>query len=208
MNEPKKIASHPNGPTLMDNGRVVCSADEVINLGYNNIIRWAREKLVELHREDLIDNLPEEEPEDEGEEMGEDEELFPDDVETAEDTPVEPPSAENAPKKVRGRPFTKENAKAMQMSAAAAKKARKQARMKMLDALCNRLDMGDELVKAMQSHDADYLKMIVDATRLVGLQHDQSSEALAQKMEFKGDLNNNHSVKLVIEDMTKPTDGK
>lgn len=135
---------------------------------------------------------------------------FPENVEDA-DVPVEavsgPSDAGNTQGKVRGRPITKETARAMQMSSTTAKRKRKEARMKMLAALTDKLDMGDELYKAMSTRDMDYLKMIIEATRLVGLQHDQSQEALAQKLEVKGDMNNNHSVKLVIEDMTKPTDG-
>ena len=135
---------------------------------------------------------------------------FPENVGDA-GVPVEavsvPSGAGNAPAKVRGRPITKETARAMQMSSTTAKRRRKEARLKMLAALTDKLDMGDELYKAMANRDMDYLKMIIEATRLVGLQHDQSQEALAQKLEVKGDMNNNHSVKLVIEDMTKPTDG-
>lgn len=119
-----------------------------------------------------------------------------------------PPSAESSQKQVRGRPFTKENAKTMQLSAAAAKKRRKEARMKMLSALTDRLDLGEELYKAMSNRDFDYLQMIVVATRLTGLQHDQSSEAMAQKMEIKSEANvkKDSTVKLVIEDFTKPED--
>lgn len=117
-----------------------------------------------------------------------------------------PPSAESSQKQVRGRPFTKENAKTMQLSAAAAKKRRKEARMKMLSALTDRLDLGEELYKALKEKDDMYLGMIMTATRLVGLQHDQSSEAMAQKMEIKSDahVKKDSTVKLVIEDFTKP----
>lgn len=119
---------------------------------------------------------------------------------------VEPSSAESSQKQVRGRPFTKENAKTMQLSAAAAKKRRKEARMKMLSALTDELDLGQELLKALKERDDMYLGMIMTATRLVGLQHDQSSEAMAQKMEIKSDahVKKDSTVKLVIEDFTKP----
>lgn len=120
-------------------------------------------------------------------------------------------NAENTPAsadKPRGRPITKENAKAMALSAARAKKLRKEARMKMLAALTERLDLGEELLKAMSQRDMEYLGMIEKATRLVGLQHDQSQEAIAQKMEIKADANvrKDSTVKLVIEDFTKPED--
>ena len=108
--------------------------------------------------------------------------------------------------KPRGKPITKENAKAMALSAARAKRLRKEARMKMLGALTEKLDLGEELYKAMLNRDMDYLAMIEKATRLVGLQHDQSQEAIAQKMEIKADANvkKDSTVKLVIEDFTKP----
>lgn len=119
---------------------------------------------------------------------------------------VEPTSAEEPQKQVRGRPFTKENAKTMQLSAAAAKKRRKEARMKMLSALTDELDLGQELLRAMRQKDEMYLGMIMTATKLVGLQHEQSSEAIAQKLEVKADANvkKDSTVKLVIEDFTKP----
>lgn len=129
-------------------------------------------------------------------------ENFPDSVETAES----PVGAENTQKQVRGRPITKETAKAMQMSSTRAKKARKEARLKMLAALTDKLDLGEELYKAMTTRDFDYLNMIERATRLVGLQHDQSPEAIAQRLEVKADANvkKDSTVKLVIEDFTKP----
>lgn len=115
---------------------------------------------------------------------------FPENVED-EDVPIEavsgPADAGNAPKKVRGRPITKDTARAMQLSSTQAKRRRKEARLKMLAALTERLDMGEELYKAMASKDSDYLDMIERATKLVGLQHDQSQEALAQKLEIKAD---------------------
>lgn len=109
-----------------------------------------------------------------------------------------PDSAETTQKPVRGRPITKETAKAMQMSSARAKKLRKEARMKMLSALTDRLDLGEELFKALHEKDESYLGMIVTATRLVGLQHDQSSEALAQRMEIKSDSNVKGNVSITV----------
>ena len=112
---------------------------------------------------------------------------------------IELPSANKSQrKKPRGCPFTKENAKAMQLSAAKAKKMRKEARAKMLAALTTRLDLGDELYRAMHSKDEKYLGMIERATRLVGLQHDQSEDAIAQKisMTSKMDANVNAKVEL------------
>jgi hypothetical protein len=120
---------------------------------------------------------------------------------------IELPSAiKSQKKKPRGRPFTPENAKAMQISAAKAKKLRKEARAKMLAALTTKLDMGEELYLAMYNRDEKYLGMIERATRLVGLQHDQSPDAIAQKISVNANANvkKDSTVKLILEDMTKP----
>ena len=98
-----------------------------------------------------------------------------------------PPDAENAPKKVRGRPITKENARAMQLSSTQAKRARRETRLKMLAALTHDLNLRDELLKAMKQRDSDYLNMIERATKLVGLQYDQSDEGRAQQLNIKSE---------------------
>jgi hypothetical protein len=120
---------------------------------------------------------------------------------------IELPSApKSQKKKPRGRPFTSENAKTMQISAAKAKKLRKEARAKMLAALTTKLDMGEELYLAMYNKDEKYLGMIERATRLVGLQHDQSPDAQAQKiaLDAKASVKKDSTVKLILEDLTKP----
>lgn len=114
--------------------------------------------------------------------------------ENIEDAPeIDLPSAqETAPKrkKVIGRPITKENAKQYQLSAARAKRLRKEARAKMLSALAESMDLGKELLKAMKGKDEKYLGMIEKATRLVGLQHDQSEDAIAQKISLNAKTDN------------------
>lgn len=109
-------------------------------------------------------------------------------------------------KKPRGRPITSENAKEFALSAAKAKKLRKEARAKMLAALTTKLDMGEELYLAMYNKDEKYLGMIERATRLVGLQHDQSPDAVAQKiaLDAKANVKKDSTVKLILEDLTKP----
>lgn len=104
----------------------------------------------------------------------------------------EPASAqEPAPKKVIGRPITKETAKQYQLSAAAAKKRRKEARQKMLAALTEDLDLRQELLKAIKQKDEQYLNMIEKATKLVGLQWEQSDEGREQRFNVKSDANVN-----------------
>lgn len=116
------------------------------------------------------------------------EQEFPGDAGTAGTTPVD---AGNAPRKPRGRPITPETARAYQMSSTQAKRARKEARMKMLAALTHRLDLGEELYKAMAQKDSEYLQMIEKATALVGLQWSQSDEGREQRLhvDTKADVN-------------------
>ena len=114
---------------------------------------------------------------------------------------INPPSAQETapkPKKVIGRPITKENAKQYQLSAARAKKLRKEARARMLSALTESMDLGKELLKAMKGQDEKYLGMIEKATRLVGLQHDQSEDAIAQKISLNAKTDANVNAKLEL----------
>ena len=114
---------------------------------------------------------------------------------------IELPSATKSSKPKRkspGRPFTKENAKAMQLSAAKAKKMRKEARAQMLQAMCTKLDLGDQLVDAIRKNDLTKISIVEKALTLVGLTHNQSSEAIAQKISLNArtDANVNAKVEL------------
>lgn len=124
------------------------------------------------------------------------------------DTPEIPLPSATKPqkKKPRGRPITSENAKQMAISAAKAKKIRKDARNQMLATLTTKLDLGDELVKAWQMCDEKQMNLIEKALRIVGLHHDQSPDAQAQKiaLDAKANVKKDSTVKLIIEDMTKP----
>ena len=110
------------------------------------------------------------------------------------DTPeIELPIATKPPKPKRkspGRPFTKENAKAMQLSAAKAKRLRKEARAKMLQAMCTSLDLGKELVDAIKKNDLTKITIVDKALHIVGLQHDQSPDAQAQKISLDARTDN------------------
>ena len=123
------------------------------------------------------------------------------DENVSQEPPVKPSSAEEtAPKKVIGRPITKETAKQYQLSAARAKRQRKIARARMLDALCNQLDLGDEMVKAVKAHDEAQIRLIEKAVQIVGLHHDQSCEAQAQRLEIKSQNENktNGTLEVVV----------
>ena len=116
----------------------------------------------------------------------------------AEAPEIELPSATKSSKPKRkspGRPFTKENAKAMQLSAAKAKKMRKEARAQMLQAMCTKLDLGDQLVDAIRKNDLTKISIVEKALTLVGLTHNQSSEAIAQKFQ----VNTKSDVKAKVE---------
>jgi len=107
--------------------------------------------------------------------------------------------AEEQPKRVIGRPFTKANARQMQLSSTAAKKRRKETRLKMLDALTTKLDLGQELVNAFHEHDADQMALIEKALRIVGLHYDQTDEARAQRLDVNAKTENKHDVAGKIE---------
>lgn len=125
------------------------------------------------------------------------------------DTPeIKLPSAAKASKPKRkspGRPFTKENAKAMQLSAAKAKKMRKEARAAMLAAMCTKLDLGEELVDAIKKNDLTKISIVDKALHIVGLQHDQSPDAIAQKISLnaKTDANvkSDNKIEIVVKEV-------
>lgn len=103
----------------------------------------------------------------------------PDDIED-EDTPASatPP----APKKVIGKPITKENCRQYQLSAAKAKKLRREARLKLLNGLvAEDIDMVEELKKAIKNNDETKISILEKAIKLVGLSYDQSDEGREQR---------------------------
>lgn len=110
------------------------------------------------------------------------------------------------PKKKIGKPITKETAKAYQISSTRAKKIRKEARIQMLNALATQLDLGSEIVKAWKKQDDKQMALIDKALRIVGLHHDQSQEAIAQKFEVKTDANvkTDNAIHFVIEEAKAP----
>ena len=129
---------------------------------------------------------------------------LPENIADAPEIPI-PSATKSQKKKPRGRPFTHENAKVMQISAAKAKKARKDARNRMLMALTTKLDLGDEIVKAWQMSDDKQMALIEKALRIVGLHHDQSPDAQAQKiaLDAKANVKKDATVKLILEDLTE-----
>lgn len=125
----------------------------------------------------------------------------------ADSPEIDLPSA----KKARGRPITKENAKQYQLSAAKAKKMRKEARAAMLQAMCTKLDLGDQLVDAIRKNDLTKISIVEKALTIVGLTHNQSSEAIAQKLQVntKSDVKAkvDNTLHFIIEDAKAEQEG-
>lgn len=83
-------------------------------------------------------------------------------------------------------PFTVLNAKQAQEASVRARNLRKQVRADMLNKVVQNYDFGEELTKALKKGDLDKVTLLKEAMRLIGLQHDQSEEAVT-KMEVKTD---------------------
>lgn len=82
--------------------------------------------------------------------------------------------------------FTPMTSKQAQEAAVRARNIRKQVRAEMLNKVVQNYDFGEELTKALKKGDLDKVTLLKEAMRLIGLQHDQSEEAV-QKMEVKTD---------------------
>ena len=120
----------------------------------------------------------------------------------AEATRENPPVA---PRKVRGRPITKETAKAFQMSSTQAKKRRKEARLKMLDALTGQdVDLGEELKKAILTNDEVKVRIIREAIQMVGQQLDQTDDGREQRFNINAKTDNTHKLSGKIEFVVPP----
>ena len=83
-------------------------------------------------------------------------------------------------------PFTVMNAKQAQEASVRARNLRKQVRAEMLNKVVQNYDFGEELTKALKKGDLDKITLLKEAMRLIGLQHDQSEEAV-QKIDLKSD---------------------
>lgn len=83
-------------------------------------------------------------------------------------------------------PFTVLNAKQAQEASVRARNLRKQVRADMLNKVVSNYDFGEELTKALKKGDLDKVTLLKEAMRLIGLQHDQSEDAVT-KMEVKSD---------------------
>ena len=82
--------------------------------------------------------------------------------------------------------FTPMTAKQAQEASIRARNLRKQVRAEMLDTVIKNYNFGEELTKALKKCDLDKVTLLKEAMRLIGLQHDQSEEAV-QKIDIKSD---------------------
>lgn len=82
--------------------------------------------------------------------------------------------------------FTPLTAKQAQEASIRARNLRKQVRAEMLDTVIKNYNFGEELTKALKKCDLDKVTLLKEAMRLIGLQHDQSEEAV-QKIDIKSD---------------------
>ena len=99
-----------------------------------------------------------------------------------------------------GRPFTSEQAKALQASANAAKKLRREMRAKMLQTVVNE-GLERYLAKAIKSGDEKLMSIVVSASKLTGIDWTSSEEAV-QRVDAKVDqkTHTDGTIKFVIED--------
>ena len=124
-----------------------------------------------------------------------------DDVEGIEDVESPASAAPSASKKVIGRPITKENCRQYQLSAAKAKKLRREARLKLLNGLvAEDIDMVAELKQAIKTNDETKIAILEKAIKLVGLSFDQSDEGREQRFNVnaKSDSKVSGSVNITV----------
>ena len=96
------------------------------------------------------------------------------------------------------KPFDQCNATDFAKMAADAKKRRAYERRKMLETVSTKCDLGAELLKAIQTGDEEKINVIEKAYKILGVTHDQSEEAVVQKMQIKADTNVNQKRDIVI----------
>ncbi len=101
----------------------------------------------------------------------------------------EQPKEEEKPKRPPRRgSFTKENAAMMARRAQVSRRNRKQYRDAMFRTLVEKMDLGEELVKAIQRGDETLVTVLEKAVKMVGLHFDQSDE-YKQNISVKADNN-------------------
>ena len=134
---------------------------------------------------------------------------FIDEVEEVENVPAS--AEETAKPKTWGKPITKETAKQYALSAAKAKRLRKEARDKLLHGLvAEEIDMAAELKKAIRDNDETKIRIIEKALTLVGLTFDQADENRIQNLNIKQEttVKKAAAIKVVFTDAKAPEEVK
>ena len=93
--------------------------------------------------------------------------------------------------------FTPMTAKQAQEASIRARNLRKQVRAEMLNTVIKNYNFGEELTKALKKCDLDKVTLLKEAMRLIGLQHDQSEEAV-QKIDIKSDNKTDAKVNIAV----------
>lgn len=116
----------------------------------------------------------------------------------------EQPKEEEQPKRPpRKGSFTKENAAMMARRAQVSRRNRKQYRDAMFRTLVEKMDLGEELVKAIQRGDETLVTVLEKAVKMVGLHFDQSDEYkqnISMKTDSEVKLKGDGSIKFIIEE--------
>lgn len=134
---------------------------------------------------------------------------FVNEVEVVENAPVS--AKQTAKPKKWGKPITKETAKQYALSAAKAKRLRKEARDKLLHGLvAEDIDMAKELKEAIRTNDETKIRIIEKALALVGLTFDQADENRVQNLNIKQEttVKKAAAIRVVFEDAKKPQEVK
>ena len=84
-------------------------------------------------------------------------------------------------------PFTAMNAKQAQEASVRARNLRKAMRVQLLESAINDAKVCELFVKAFKTRDMELMKLVETGMKLVGLTHDQSEDAAAQKIDLKSD---------------------
>lgn len=85
------------------------------------------------------------------------------------------------------KPFNTLTAKQAQEASVRARNLRKAMRAQLLDAAINDAKVGELFVKAFKTRDTELMKLVETGMKIVGLTHDQSEDAAAQKIDLKSD---------------------
>lgn len=108
-------------------------------------------------------------------------------------------------------PFTPMNARQAQEASVKARNLRKQVRSEIVRTMAEKLNLGEEMVKAFKAHDIEQMTLIEKTLKLVGLDYNSSDEAKVQNVKLdattKNENKNDNTVRFII-DNAKPEDAE